>query len=64
MQVLPNKAMPTDVHEKYILHLRQSIYWSLRTIKIIDFSPYFVTDIEECNMTWITIYFEDKILNV
>ena len=30
----------------------------------IDFSPYFVTDIEECNMTWITLYFEERILNV
>ena len=23
-----------------------------------------MTDIEECNMTWITLYFEERILNV
>ena len=49
--------------KKYILYLDQSIKGRTFNI-IIDFSPYFVTDIEECNMTWITIYFEDKILNV
>ena len=60
--LLPNIAMPTDAHGKYILYLRQSIHWG--TFNIIDFSPYFVTDIEECNMTWITLYFEERILNV
>ena len=59
--LLPNIAMPTDLHGKYILYLRQFIFW--RTFNIIDFSPYFVTDIEECNMTWITLYFEERILN-
>ena len=60
--LLPNIAMPTDVHGKYILHLRQSIYW--RSVNIIDFPPYFLTNIEECNTTWITLYFKERIFNV
>ena len=31
---------------------------------VLKFSAYFVTYIEECNMTWITLYFEARILNV
>ena len=58
---IPNIAMLTNVHGKYILYLRQS--WRTYNI-IIDFLPYFVIDIEECNMTWITLYFEERILNV
>ena len=34
--LLPNIAMPTDVHGKYILHLRQSIYWRSHLILSIS----------------------------
>ena len=34
--LLPNIAMPTDVHGKYILHLRQSIYWRSQLILSIS----------------------------
>ena len=43
------------------IDLRQSMYY--RTFNIIDFTPFFVVNIEERNITWITLYFEGRILN-
>ena len=43
------------------IDLRQSIYY--RTFNIIDFTPFFVGNIEERNITWITLHFEGRIFN-
>ena len=43
------------------IDLRQSMYY--RTFNIINFTPFFVGNIEERNITWITLHFEGRILN-
>ena len=59
--LLPNTAMPTHVHGN-IFYICINLY-TKGHFNIIDFSPYFMSDIE-CNITWITLYFEERILNV